>query len=433
MRFTKQQLILIAVAGIVLVFVLIGIMIGFKKDSGTESIKAKLEFWGVFDERSVYEPIFTSFKKNYPGVEINYRGFTNADDYESALLDGLAAGKGPDIFMISNRSLPKNSNKIMPLPAAKLSLVGLRNLFPQTVEADFAPRGAIYALPLSIDTLALFYNRELFDKAAITSPPKNWEEFEQAVIKLVRLGNDGSIARAGAAMGGSAETIANVQDIISLLMLQNNVKMVSNDFQAAAFNSPEGQQSLRFYTDFADPKTKVYTWNDSLKNSVSAFSEEFVAMIFDYASAINKIKAKNSFLNFAVAQVPQIRTTEEEKTISFPYYWGYTVSKQSRNQDASWDFVVGITTNKDAAKNYLKTTKRPPALRSLVNESLNDPEFSVFAKQSLTARSWPEPDPTAVAQIFSEMVQSVINKETGVNEALQKAEEAVSGILKKRF
>ena len=85
----------------------------------------------------------------------------------------FAEGNGPDVFEIGNRSLPKWQSVLAQLPAAYASQFGplqLQNDFPSVVQSDFMTTSTptstgIYALPLSIDTLAMFYNKDLFDSA----------------------------------------------------------------------------------------------------------------------------------------------------------------------------------------------------------------------------------------------------------------------------
>src|SRR3989344_3074792 len=176
MNLSKNKIVIISIVGVVILIfflILVGILPGLKKQ--TNQVKATLQFWGIYDDLSTYEAAIADFGKTYPGVEVNYRGFSNEADYETALLNALAAGKGPDIFMVRNLNLLRDITKIAPVPAIKFSLLGLRNLFPQIVESDFAPDGKnIYGLPLSIDTLALIYNQDLWNDAAITTPPKTW-------------------------------------------------------------------------------------------------------------------------------------------------------------------------------------------------------------------------------------------------------------------
>ncbi len=432
MNLSRNQKILIGVvAFVVIVFllVLIGVLPGLKKE--TNQIKATLQFWGVYDSRQVYESAIADFGNLYPGVEVNYRGFSNEADYETALLNALAAGKGPDIFMVRNLNLLRDIAKIAPAPVTKFSLLGLRNLFPQIVESDFAPDGKnIYGLPLSIDTLALIYNQDLWNGAAITAPPKTWAEFEALIPKLVKKSGV-SVTRAAAALGGSLKSMETAPDVLSLLMLQSGTEMLSRDLSSASFASSDGEEALNFYLKFSDPKNADYTWNDEMKKAREAFAAGEVAMIFDYASAVSQIKSKNILLNLGVAETPQ--PAGAESAITFGNYWGYAVSRQSRYVNTAWDFVLNLTTKADNAKNYFTSTGKPPALRSLVSQTLNDPDLSVFAKQALTARAWGEVDYTKTSGILSDAIEAVLSGRTSSRNALQEAEDKVTDLLKKRL
>jgi len=149
--------------------------------------------WGL-DRTEAIEPAIQNFETLYPNVTVTYRGFTDAAKYWQALLDALAAGRGPDIFAVENRDVLRESRKLSPAPATLFSVARLRELFPKVVEQDFAPQGVIYGLPLSIDTLALFYNRDLFDKAGVALPPATWEEFQAMVPQFVQVDGSGMLS-----------------------------------------------------------------------------------------------------------------------------------------------------------------------------------------------------------------------------------------------
>jgi multiple sugar transport system substrate-binding protein len=422
MSLTKNQIIIIGAAGVLvlaLALILFGVLPGLKDEDPRLNISTNLEFWGVFDSTEAYGSAVGAFKGIYPGVTVNYRRFASAADYERALLNALAAGEGPDIFMIRNRALPRDINKIVPVASANFSLLALRNLFPQVVESDFVSRGAIYALPLSIDTLALYYNQEDFDQAAVTVPPKTWEEFEGLIPEL------------SAAIGGSSASIEVAPDILSLLMLQAGTRMVNDSFTKAEFASRQGEDALNFYVKFSDPDSDFYTWSDEMPRAVDAFAEEKVSMIFGYASTGSEIRAKNPFLNFAISDVPQ--PERAERAIAYPNYWGYAVSRQSRKQNLAWEFVLNLTTNKNNAKSFIDRSGRPPALRSLIDEKLNDPALNVFARQALVARSWLQVDPDAVSTIFSDAIRSVIQNQASVGAALNSAERQITQLMERRI
>ena len=114
-------------------------------------------------------------------------------------------------------------------------------------------------------------------------------------------------------------------------------------------------------------------------------------------------------------------------------YWGLGVTNNSLNSQAAWNLIFALTTDTNTATKYLELARRPPALRSLVNTYLNDPDLGVFAKQALTARSWPQINNTAVTASFSRMIESVIGGQKDVEQALQQSEDEITNLMSRRI
>lgn len=412
MSFTKQQLIFLGVAGVIIVVFLAIFLAGGRKP--TEKIE--LTIWGT-DNELAWDYAILHYQKLHPNVRIKYIEFTPGT-YEKDLINGLAAGRGPDIFMINNRWVAKHSDKIVPLPDGKLGAGDFKNLFPQVAEYDFfGGDGKIYGLPLSVDTLALFYNRDIFDRRGVALPPKTWDEFTAVIPKLRGVDRGGNLTSAAAAIGGSVDSIPNAPDILELLMLQTGA-LAPDKYPSQTIRSREGENALEFYSRFTNPKDSSYTWNDSFAPAVEAFAEGKVAMTFGYANDIPEIKSKNPFLNFAVEPAPQ---TSPEKAVNIANYWALTASSKTQNSETAWDFIVSAATDKEVASHYLTSTGQPPALRTLISEHLNDPDLGVFARQALTARSFYQGDDITVRAIFDKVIKKAISGNS-ISEVLQEAE-----------
>lgn len=432
MNLTKPQLVIVAAVGVIIVvFVLIflGVIPGLQNSSTDPTkIKATLNFWGIGDASSAYGGIFSAFKTTYPNVTINYRGFTDEDSYNSTLLNALVSGQGPDIFMVRNADFFKDANKMSPVAPTQFSITQLKQLFPQVVASDFSYQNNVFALPLSVDTLALVYNRNIFDQGAIPLPTswKTWDDFVNTVPKLTKRDGSGQIIQAAAALG-TAKNVGNASDILYLLMLQSGVTMTNNQNYQVSFASDQGTQALGFYSQFSSPNSQAYTWNDSMPNSLDAFSQGKAAMIFEYASNLSQIKSRNGFLNFEVAPVPQLQGAG--LSITYPGYWGYTVSRQSQYQALAWNFILAMTTNDSVANTYTEKTQKPPALNSLIYRYQDDLSLGVFAKQALTARSWIELDRGFIDKAVSAMIDSVAGGEVSPRSALQQTQDQINQYL----
>ncbi len=428
----SQRKILIIAGGIV-IFLILGFLIFLNLRPG-KGVAVKLSVWG-FESKDAFDPIIKSYKQQRPNVEVTYQQIP-AENYESGLLNALAAGRGPDIFPLHNRALPKEKDKLAPVISTQFTLSQFEGLFPTIAEQDFTFSTSsaladkkIYALPLSIDTLALLYNKDLFDQAAIVRPPNTWDEFQTIIPRLRSISQTSQIQKAAAAIGGSKKTIGTAVDLLNVLMLQNGTRMTTPDLREASFASGSnnsGLQAFNFYLQFANPGSNYYTWNDNQPDSLESFSNGNTAMLFGYYSDFVRIKKKNPFLNIGVASLPQ---PAGASAVNYADYWGLAVSKQSRASGWAWDFIIFLASQPEVSKLYLGAANRPPALRSLISGNINDPILGVFSRQALTARSWYEADEEKINGIFNAAIAAVLNGQFDSGKALLQAQDQISQLM----
>lgn len=429
MKFSKKQVLII---GGVFIFIIVLLIVVFSnlRQNGPVLPPANLLMWG-FDDKPVFDKAIESYQKSRTGIKVKYQKVSETN-YDSLLIDALAAGTGPDIFMVGNRSVARQKNKMQPAAATQYLLTQLRSDFPQVVEQDFVQDGRIWALPLYIDTLSLLYNKDFFDQAGIVYPPKTWDEFQSDVAALRKVESGDRIKIAGAAIGGSEKTIPGAVDLLNLLMVQNGTEMLDQKGYAAVFSdggkNGKGMAAFNFYLSFANPYSQFYTWSDTQPNAIDSFSSEGTAMIFGYQSTFNLVKNKNPFLNFAAAAAPQ--PTGAERSVAYANYRGLTVSKQSRAPAAAWDFIIYLATTPAVSHDYLSGTNRSPALKSIIDEKKNDPDIGVFARQALIARSWAQADDRQIKNIFSGAIANVLMGQTDSLKALSQAQDQINAVMK---
>ncbi|MFP4514932.1 MAG: ABC transporter substrate-binding protein [Parcubacteria group bacterium] len=420
-----------------------------------------LEYWRVFDGPDDFGEIISEYNELHPYINIKYKKL-RYDEYEKELVDALAEDRGPDIFSIHNTWMKKYENKLEPLPEEttmvylveqgriKTEIVPelitkktinsreLRDKFVDVVGHDVIfDDNKIYGLPLYVDTLALYYNRDLFNNAGIATIPKYWNsEFQQSVKKLTKHDNRYGIIQSGVSLGGS-DNIDRYSDILSLLMMQNGAIMLENGkvlFHAVPPRFKEddynpGLEALRFYTDFSSPTKEVYSWNEDLNSSMEMFISGNLALTFSYSYSLEEIKNRAPKLNFSVAKIPQIEGNPID--INFANYWVEVVSKKSEHAEEAWNFIQ-FATDKEQVTSYLDKTNKPAAIRSLISEQeLENPELSVFASQSLTAKSWYQgKNPQAMEELMGDMIDSVVSKEADLERAINLAASKVQQTIK---
>ena len=380
-----------------------------------------LDYWRVIDGEDAFDEIINAYKAQHPSVTINYKKL-RLEDYETELVRALAAGKGPDIFTIHNTKVGEYLDLLAPMPATvtvpTATLKGtlkkevvieaqqknlptprrLRETFVDASLLDGIVPGQngqpeqVYALPLAVDTLALYSNRDILNTAGVATPPTSWAVFQEAVRKITRVDlATGRILQSAVGLG-TANNVERGTDILSVLMMQNGVPMVDDrgriSFTATAPGTdgalPPALGALEFYTDFANPTKEVYTWNATQSNSFEAFANGQTAFFFGYSYHAPLLRAAAPRLRFDISPLPQIDTG---RVVNFANYWLEGVSKEADSIDIAWDFLNFATSEKQVTS-YLAAAKRPTAVKALIETQLEDVDVGVFASQVLTAKSW---------------------------------------------
>ena len=406
-----------------------------------------LKYWRVFDGEDTLRPAIEAWRAQHPYVTVDYRKFTY-EEYRDEVLNAMAEDKGPDVFSLQSSWLREWQPRLLPAPAvlslpfremqgaikpepvwvmhqiAGPNLRQVANDFVDIVSSDVVipteqsdPRAPlvpeIYGLPLSIDTMVMYYNRDILNAAGISQPAIYWKDFQDQVKKITKLDQVGTILQSAAALG-TADNVDRPMDILALLMMQNGTQMTDGSgmvtfdrFTPETAGQPlaPAAAALVFYNDFANPEKEVYTWNDKMPDALQAFVDGRVAYFFGYAYDLPQIRQMNPKLNFGIANFPQI---EGNKPLNYANYWVEVVSKKTSHPDEAWDLVQTVTRAENAAK-YLAATNKPTALRSLINGQLESLDLSVFASQVPTAKSWYHgQDADSTEKVFSDMIRQML-------------------------
>ncbi len=364
--------------------------------------------------------------------------------------------------MIRNAWRAPFENKTAPAPESLLTEREYREALVDVAASDFiGTENKIYGIPLSVDSLGLYYNKDLFNAAGITQPPSTWNEVVEDVRKLTELDQFGNITRSGIALGTGAN-INRSSDILTLLMLQFDPDGTNLVNGRVSFADRKNIDALEYYTQFSRIGSPTYSWNPRQHYSIDSFYEGTTAMMINYSWQYETVKQKNAKLNIGVASLPQMNPGTP---VNVANYWGYAVSKDKpvRTQasagdglaslDAekqnflrvfeSWQFLKffalsgekksiqmmnGLTgTTKDfpltfdPTEKYLEETHKPAARRDLVAAQANTLTLAPFAYGNLIAKNWYQGNPEGVDGILIDMIESVNRGEKSGEEALSAA------------
>ncbi len=395
-----------------------------------------LKIWKPFVDSGQMSTLLQAYQAAHPNVQFEYTE-KNIDNYEADLLDALASGTGPDIFSINNSWLPKYLDKTTPAPDNVFTFKDYRDTFVDVITQNFTKDNKIYGTALSVDSLALYYNKDILGTAGIATPPKTWNDLAVDVRKITRQDQTGYFSRSGVALGTN-NNINRPADILYLLMLQDGVVPWSSDGLNPTFAQGTqkngqfvngAQEALEFYTSFANPNSLNYTWNERSDYSIDAFANGRAAMLYSYGYARELILAKSPSLNFDIAPVPQHNL--DDPAVNYANYFGEVVNKQSQNADWAWDFLKFIT-GKDTLDRFYASNPQASSRKDLIAQQINDANIGVFAHANLTAKAFYKPDEVRQDGIFAAMIDNVVLRGMRVPDALGQAQSQAATLTRVR-
>lgn len=149
-----------------------------------DSVKT-LKFWSFHAgaEADFLENVVEEYNSTHDDVQIEHT-VVNQSDYTTTLIPtAYANGEAPDILYVEPATFTKYADKGM--------LMDLSPYYTEELKADILPSvldavtvdGKIYALPIEMETLGLFYNADMLEEAGI-APPTTWDELYEAAKAL---------------------------------------------------------------------------------------------------------------------------------------------------------------------------------------------------------------------------------------------------------
>ena len=264
------------------------------------------------------------------------------DNYWTLLEAGASGGQMPDVFwMHSNTAQMYMENDLLlnlDDYIAKDDAIDLANYYEGVVELyNREDNGSQYALPKDHDTIALLYNKAIFDKYGVEYPTDDWtwEDVRDAATKISEAGKADGIY-------GYAINTSNNQDGWYNIIYDYGGQVITEDHKGTTIGSDEakaGMEMLRQILEVAAPQTVVAeTGTDSLFNSGLA------AMITQGSWMINTFYKAEHHDDYAWAMLPYADVNGNgqcDKGERYSAYngLGWAAAANTANPDAAYSLI----------------------------------------------------------------------------------------------
>ena len=326
-------------------------------------------FWNAFAKK--YEA------KTGIKLEVQVVSWTDLDQQSSTMIQN---GNPPDILNLNayasyaKDDLLYNSDQVLS-PAVKSDLL-------DAFVKSGSYQGKLYGMPDLSSARALFYNKDLFAKAGITSPPKTWQEFEDAAKKITALGG-GNV--------GYAEPLGpeEAQAEFSIWLVNNG-----GDWKADnkwTINSAKNVETLQFLRKLA-VDDKVTQNNPGKTNrtdgAFALFKSGKAGMVVGFSPLSGGLD-KDKTVNYGVAPMP----TKDGGT---PQTYGVTdylmAFKKPGNQDAVKQFY-DLYYSPDQVNTFIKAEGFLPVTKTGLQAFATDEKLKVYLDTLPNVHLTPTDDP----------------------------------------
>lgn len=408
--FELALVIIFIVLGIVALFVLATWESQPSSPEGTDAIDGPVTIWGTMPGMGMQQMV-AAYAEEYESYENVTYTYIPAEQFQETLINALADSVGPDLVLISQEELVEVRRRLYPESYESFPLRDIRSQYVDGAEI-FALQDGLYARPIAVDPLVMYWNRDILTTEGYLEPPRTWEELVNIQFDdLISRGFDRTINRSVVAMG-EYNNVRNAFGTISMLLIQGGMVGVTEDDRGYVIRLNESVsgngQPLRsatdFYTRFGQPANTLYSWNRSFSEDRSEFTGEDLALYFGYSSEGPEIERQNPNLNFDIAEVPQGASATVRRT--YGRFYGLALMRTTDNARGA-QTVLSQFSNQAVADTIAINSGLVPATRSTVNRGSNGTYARIAYQSAAIAYGWLNPDVAATDAIFNSMVQDI--------------------------
>jgi arabinogalactan oligomer/maltooligosaccharide transport system substrate-binding protein len=394
-------------------------------DSGSDSSDGPvtITWWdtsNATNEAPTYQALIKDFEAANKDVKVKYVNVPF--DQAQNKFDTAAGSKGaPDVLRSEVGWTPAFAKKGFFLPLDGTEALADEDKFQPNLLKQAQYEGKTYGVPFTTDTLALVYNKELFEKAGV-EVPKTWADLKKAAATIKdKTGVDG--------YWGSTQAY-----YAQSFLYGEGADTVDVDAKKITVTSPEAKKGYETWLSLFDGKGlhKADTTADAYAHIQEAFVNGKVASIIQGPWEITNFYKGSAFKdkkNLGIATVPAGSSGQAGAPTGGHNLAVYAGSDEAK-QKAALKFVNFMTSAKAQETIALKNSTLPTREDAYSVKVVADPGIAGYQGVLDAAQPRPElPEYSSLWGPLDDELLKVAGGKVSLDEGLSNAETAIAKLV----
>lgn len=378
----------------------------------------------------------TAFHKAHPGISVSFHAVPFGNLLSTLTTQGPSAGW--TVANIYDLWLPELVQSGLAAAAPANVTKAVRTNWPANLVTDVTKGGAVRGIPNEVDLYALNYNKALFAKAGIASPPKNWTQLVADANKLTN--KSAGVQGFGVITSWAAGVVHPWLSLVD----SNGGSLLTGT--KPNLTNPRVEAVTKLYAQLVKSGATVASMSTANANTTGPYLDNFAAgktamiIMANWWEADLKAAMGSHFSDVGVAPIPVGPSGTKSSSVSYSWLTMVNSKASPAQQAAGWQFLQWLNSpasgknGSSAMGDVLMSMGILPSRLSDVaahKAQLSDPFLRVYVAELKNA----SPFPTVLGgeqmtDTIQTALESVIFGRSSASAAMSSAQSQVSSILK---
>ena len=378
----------------------------------------KLTIWGLDGDNGLIPALAKEFDDKNDDVVVEFRAIA-FDELVNEALKAFATNQAPDIICLDNPDFALFSSRGAMLDitdrVAKSDVIKT-DLYYAGPLASAMWDGKLYGVPKATNTIALFYNKDLFAKAGIAEPPTTWDQLLEDARKL----ND----PANNVYGITWSARANEEGTFQFLPW---IQMGGGSFKEV--NTAGAIKALETWKTMLDEKLASQdVLSQGQWDSTGTFNAGNAAMAISGPWELGRMATDAKF-DWGVALLPTETEGGARSSAMGDFNWGIFAS--TKHPDESFRAIEYFVSQSERLfPEFSNIPPRGDIPLPSTGDAKKDAALIVFQEQLKYAQPrGPHPEWQKISKAIYDAVQAAMTGQMSPKDALDQAQATIKGIV----